>query len=166
MGLTPILKENFPDTIPVARPIVELNKYTEDWITGFVSGDGGFGCYARKKKVPSTSSLYEFTFGFYITQHIRDTELMKTFQEFFNCGIISYDRNTVLFRVRNFNQIYNIIIPFFTKHKVLGLKSLNYLDWVKAAEIVRNKEHLTLEGNQKVIEIIKQMNSKRLISYK
>lgn len=42
-GLTDSLKNAFPDTVPVPRPIVELNETPDPhWVAGFVDGEGCF----------------------------------------------------------------------------------------------------------------------------
>jgi hypothetical protein len=56
-GLSDVLKAEFPDVIPVPRPLV-VDKDIKDpnWVAGFVDGEGCFfidiyktGCFARKQ---------------------------------------------------------------------------------------------------------------------
>jgi len=74
---------------------------------------------------------------------------MKSIKEFFYCGNISIAKT---FRVSGFKNNYDIIIPFFSKYKVEGVKDLNFLDRL-VAEIINNKEHLTQKGYSEVIKI-------------
>lgn len=60
-----------------------------------------------------------------------------------------------------FSDIYNIVIPFFDKYPILGIKSLNFLDFKSVAEIMKNKEHLTSEGFKKIELINSTMNLRR-----
>jgi hypothetical protein len=108
-----VLKKAFPNTNPVQRPIILFQEYTPYWVAGFVSGDGGFGLYARTKK-KEDSDISAVNIAFYITQHIRDAQLIYSFQKYFNCGTFGFDRRTKTFRVADFNDNYNLIIPFFT----------------------------------------------------
>jgi hypothetical protein len=52
----------------------------------------------------------------------------------------------------------DIIIPFFEKYPIQGIKSSDFPDFKKVAEILKNKEHLTSEGFNKIIEIKVGMN--------
>jgi hypothetical protein len=47
---------------------------------------------------------------------------------FFGCGGIYQSGTIVKFAVFNLEDIFNILIPFFNKHPVFGVKYLNYLD--------------------------------------
>jgi ABC-type microcin C transport system permease subunit YejB len=56
----------------------------------------------------------------------------------------------------------DIIIPFFERFPLQGLKSKNFSDFTKAAKIIKVKEHLTQEGLDKLIQIKAGMNSRRI----
>lgn len=46
LGLTEKLKENFPNTLPVARPLVENQIIPHSkWVAGFTCFAGGDGCF-------------------------------------------------------------------------------------------------------------------------
>jgi hypothetical protein len=53
------------------------------------------------------------------------------------------------------------MIPMFNKHKIIGVKSLDYLDFCLAAELVNKKDHLTLEGLEEIRKIKSRMNKNR-----
>jgi len=55
-----------------------------------------------------------------------------------------------------------IIIPFFEKYPIQGEKSLDFSDFKKVGEMLKNKEHLTSEGFNKILKIKAGMNEKRL----
>jgi hypothetical protein len=46
-------------------------------------------------------------------------------------------------QISKFVDIVNIIIPFFNKYPILGMKSLDILDFKKACYILKTKKHLT-----------------------
>jgi len=48
------------------------------------------------------------------------------------------------------------------KYPLLGAKLQDYLDFVKVAELIKSKEHLTIEGLAKIEEIKSNMNTKRI----
>jgi len=45
------------------------------------------------------------------------------------------------------------MIPLFNKHKIIGIKLLNYLDFCKVAELINKKDHLTREGLEQIRKI-------------
>ena len=57
----------------------------------------------------------------------------------------------------------NKIIPFINKYSFTGSKKLDYLDFCKTAELIKDKSHLTPEGFNKIIKIKQGMNRGRKI---
>ena len=53
------------------------------------------------------------------------------------------------------------VIPFFSKYKIQGVKYLDYLDFVKVAELMKNKAHTTAEGVDIIWKIKANMNKGR-----
>ena len=66
------------------------------------------------------------------------------------------------FSVGKFEDIYNIIIPFFDKYPVKGVKYENFLCFKEIADIVKTKNHLTPEGITLVKKIRSNMNNQRV----
>ena len=65
---------------------------------------------------------------FQLTQHTRDEQLMRSLIEYFDCGFIRQNKDAFIYRVQNFSDIENKILPFFSKHRILGVKFLDYQD--------------------------------------
>lgn len=55
------------------------------------------------------------------------------------------------------------MIPLFNEHKIIEVKSLDYLDFCKVVEIINRKDHLTLEGLEKIKLIKSGMNKGRIL---
>ena len=83
---------------------------------------------------------------FQLTQHIRDEQLMRSFLEYFDCGNIYKKGEAFDFKVTKFPDNYYKIIPFFNKYIIHGVKSRDFEDFCKVAEIINKKEHLTEKG--------------------
>ncbi len=152
LGLSEILKFSFPATIPVPRPQLKLpEKLDPEWIAGFTSGDGCFFVNVVKGRNKSGIGV---RLGFQITQHIRDKELLKSFIFYFKpplkqgSGIYTGPRNKNYghFVCTKFEDNYNKILPFFSQYLIRGTKYMDFLDWVKVAEVMQQKKHLTEEG--------------------
>ena len=80
---------------------------------------------------------------FQITQHSRDEQLMITLIKYFDCGRVYKNINTFEFHVTKLSDLNEKIIPFFTNYPILGVKSKDFEDFCKVAELMNNKKHLT-----------------------
>jgi hypothetical protein len=56
-----------------------------------------------------------------------------------------------------------IILPFFDKYRILGVKAQDFKDWAKVAEMIRTKVHLTKEGFDQIRQIKVGMNKGRYL---
>lgn len=72
--------------------------------------------------------------------------------------------NSVSFQVTNFSDILNIIIPFFEKYPIGGLKELDFIDFKTVSDLILKKEHLTSAGLSNILKIKAEMNRNRLLS--
>ena len=161
-GLTPALKEAFPDYIPMDRPLIDTTKLISIdpfWMAGFASGDGSFIIFLRTDNAFSAGGRVEVAFA--ITQHSRDMLLMKYFVDYFGCGQSYTYKRYAEFKCRNFKDIQEKILPFFLKYPILGVKSQDFYDWVKAVEIISSKAHITKSGFEQIKQIKSGMNKGR-----
>jgi len=70
-------------------------------------------------------------------------------------------KKKIYFKVTKFSVLNEIIIPFFIKNPILGVKSLDFNDWCLVSDIVNKKEHKLEEGVLKIIETQRGMNRGR-----
>jgi hypothetical protein len=117
-----------------------------------VSGEGSFFIQVNGNTVSLKFSIYQST---------RDEALLGSFKEYLNCGSVFSNTSKASFVVTKFSDVYEVIIPLFKKYPILGVKALDFADFCEAAEIVKTKEHLTLEGFTKILEIKARMNRSR-----
>lgn len=183
LGLNDELKAAFPDTVTILRPLVESLKIIAkakssvnyeiplttsgnpmhvrsmkvgQWMAGFVSGEGCFAIVENK-----TSSKIYLRLVFSISQHSRDSSLISGFVDFFGCGAYrstSANRTTVYFECMNFAGNYAKIMPFFREFNIRGVKSKDFDDWCKVAEMIKAKDHLTKQGFDYICQIKSNMN--------
>ena len=160
-GLSIVLKEAFPDIKPAPTVKREnISIYNPQWLAGFTSGEGSFGVKIRN---PMGNSQAIIELIFQINQHVRDKKLINSIAEYLGCGkIYKHSVKAVVYRVSKRSDLTNIIIPFFNKHPILGVKSLDFIDFKKVCEILKTKDHLTSTSvfNQ-IIEIKNGMNLNR-----
>lgn len=117
---------DIPGCIAIARPTFMLPETLNPfWVAGFTSGDGGFFVHVTK----SLDHLLGFRvrLSYEVVQDVRDLALMTMLVNFFGCGFIYQSGTMVKFAVFKYSDIDSIIVPFFSKHHVLGVKYLNWL---------------------------------------
>jgi LAGLIDADG endonuclease len=162
-GNTEFVKSYFSQIQPVQREIIETTEIpSPHWIAGFVSGEGNFDAGIRKATENRMERVY---LRFRLTQNHRDVKLMELIVNYLGAGRIEWDNrkgfSNVSIVIGNFSDITNKIIPFFDNYPVLGVKALDFLDWVKIADLIKLKLNKTIEGMDKIKKIEKGMNRSR-----
>jgi hypothetical protein len=150
-GLSNNLKTHFLLIATKMEPKPNLPIYIDNnWIAGFFSGEGCFALCIIKSKILKLG--YTVTLRVIIGQHTRDKLLIKHFVSIFKCGHIIERKNKkyIEYVITKFEDIYHKIIPFFKKHKIEGIKSRDFQDFCKGAELIAKKAHLTEEGLNKL----------------
>jgi len=166
LGMSEKLRSYFPNIVPVIRPEVSLRKISSpQWLTGFIDGEGCFFINVQKynyKLDPQRTDKIRLTFQ--ITQHSRDTLFMESIIKYLDCGRISdrYKTPTVDFRVNQYNDIQIKVIPFLEKYPLQSVKQKDFKDFCKAANLIANRQHLTLGGIEEIKIIKNEMNKKRV----
>jgi len=161
-GLTTSLKEQFPDIIPMLRPVVNNQEIPDiQWFIGFSEGESCFFIDIINSKTHKVG--YQIKLKFQITQHSRDLELMNTLIKFLDCGnlVEVRGRSAVDIVITKISDIESKIVPLFTDFPLKGNKNLDFLDFCKVLEFIKNKDHLTTEGFEYIKQIKSQMNSQR-----
>jgi hypothetical protein len=70
--------------------------------------------------------------------------------------------NAVVYRVSKTSYLTEIIIPFFLKHPILGIKALDFKAFCSISALTEKKAHYTKEGLDQIICIKANMNTGRL----
>lgn len=155
-GLTPFLSENFPNVKPMPRPVKDyhFDNVHPYWITGFVEGEGCF--FINIIKSDAYKLGYQIKLDFSLVQHSRDKILMAKIVDYFNSGAIYDNLDCVKYQATKLSDINEKIIPFFQKYPLQGHKYIDYAKFCEVAELMKNKEHLTPEGLEKIIKIKKK----------
>lgn len=165
------IKASFPDVIEMARPVylhkVGDIKFYPSWVAGFTEGFASLGSFTVDiNKIPKSKIGYTVVLRLQITQHSRDEVLIKSLINYFNCGNTIQDKresvSAITYRVSKINDILEKIIPFYLKYPMVGYKALDFSNFCKVAELVKNKAHLTEDGLQKIKGIKAQMGKSRL----
>jgi len=114
--------------------------------------------FKSKTKLGETVKLV-----FQLTQYNRDEQLMKSLEYYLGCGgyFPRNHKNFGEFIVTKFNDLTEKVIPLFEKYPIVGVKALDFSDFCKVAELMKNKAHLTIEGLEDIRLIKAGMNRGR-----
>jgi hypothetical protein len=118
------------------------------YIVGLVEGEGCFLVCLRKDN--------RIDLRFFISQAIGNKNLLLKVRKYFQVGSV-YQKSTragrlpaYVFEVTKRDDIYNIIIPFFKKHRLFGIKRKSFDTFSKISVIVKGRQD------------IRKLNSKEL----
>ena len=83
---------------------------SDDWIVGFVDGEGCFSYSLLKND--SLSFGYQIQGEFTVVQHKKDIALLYQLKSNFQCGSVAVNHgDRSHWRVKNLDQLLKIIIP-------------------------------------------------------
>ena len=132
------------------------------YISGFVDGEGCFSISFNKNddRLPEVRLIFE------IEVREDDEPILGEIKEVLDCGNIyhlEYERYAkwrphVKLKVSNFKDISQKVIPFFRKYPLKAKKRHDFEKFCHAAEIIKDKRHLMLEGVEE-IRAIKRRDS-------
>jgi hypothetical protein len=165
-GLSEELKSSFApqEIVPVKRPEVENILVSDpNWLAGFTSAEG---CFRIRINKAGTKTGEAVKLVFQLTQHVRDEQLMKSFINYFDCGNVHKNKESFVYEVGKFSDILTKILPFFYKYPIIGVKNLDYIDFISAAELIKNKDHLSPEGLDNIKKLKAGMNKERSLKAK
>lgn len=125
-----------------------------NYIVGFVDGEGCFSITINRnnQRLPEVRLLFE------IELREDDESILVEIQKVLDCGNIyrleyaRYEkwRPHVKYKVSNFTDIYEKVIPFFKQYPLQAKKRLDFEKFCQVAELIKTKSHLTEEGIGKI----------------
>lgn len=133
-----------------------------NYIVGFTDGEGCFYVQIRTD--------HRIVLRYFITQRFDNKIVLEKIQSYFKVGYVHLKeqkwgkeyrrtrRSTYVFEVTKQDDIQKVIIPFFEKYPLQGIKSLSFEKFSKIAEIVRDRQD-TRKLSGKELKIIWQLKS-------
>lgn len=126
------------------------------FITGFTDGEGCFTCSVLKSS--SYKLGWEIQLNFQIKLHVRDYPILLRIQHSLGgIGTVTSKQSTCVFRVRKIGELIELV-KFFDKYPLISYKRGEYLLFKQILSIIQLKEHLMLQGIQKIINIRATLN--------
>lgn len=126
------------------------------FVTGFVDAEGCFRLSILKNKELKTGFKVELIFQ--IGLHENDKAILELIQSSLGVGkIYKHGNESFQFRVSSIKDL-EVIINHFDKYPLQTQKQADYLLFKRTKDIIKNKEHLTIEGLDKIVAIKASMN--------
>lgn len=95
---------------------------------------------------------------FVIGLHKRDIIVLEIIKEYFNeVGSITVS-NSVRYAIGSLQDLTNVIIPHLLKYPLITSKKADFILLKNVTDLMSRKEHLTLEGIQKIVSIKASIN--------
>jgi hypothetical protein len=127
-----------------------------EYITGFVDGEGCFSLSIFKEDRSLTGWQVKPIFS--ISLHNKDIKLLEAIQRTFQTGkIYKHGVNSMQYRVSSLKNL-QIITDHFDYYPLITQKRADYLLFKQAIVIIKNKEHLSIEGILKLVGIKATLN--------
>lgn len=121
------------------------------FITGFSDGEACFSVniYKSKKHILGWGSRASFEIGL----NNKDLFILNHIKSYFGIGncILKADGSCVYY-VQSIKDLA-VIINHFDKYPLITQKRADYLLFKMAVNLIKNKEHLTMEGLRKIVSI-------------
>lgn len=136
---------------------------SNDWIVGFVDGEGCFSFSLIKND--SLRFGYQIQGEFTVVQHKRDIQLLHKLKTHFKCGSVGVNHgDRYHYRVKNLNDFLNVIIPFFEKHELQTVKKFQLPIFKQICLNLQAKKHLTQEGFDETKKLVKELSDKKKLT--
>ncbi len=161
--LQEVCKSHSTKSSRFGKDSLDYKKLPGEYVAGFVDGEGCFTIVISKH--PTKKLGLDARLHFQIELRSDDLEILQQIQKTIDCGRIyhlNYERYGwhphVELKVSSIREIITKLIPFFKKHPLRAKKRLSYQYFLQAVEIFERKQHLTLEGIERLRDIRRNMN--------
>lgn len=139
---------------------------TANYIVGFTDGEGCFYVQIRTD--------YRIVLRYFITQRYDNQKVLEDIRDYLGVGYVhlkaqewgkEYRRTripTYVFEVTRQDDIHNVIIPFFRRHKLQGTKRISFEKFSIIAELAKGRQDVRLlsEGEIDLIwQLKRSMNT-------
>jgi hypothetical protein len=147
---------SFKPESKVGEVTTEIGKLNPNYITGFTDGEGSFLVSIRR-----TSRLkigYSVELSFRIKQHLANKILITRIKNYFGVGVIGDGSNNSLnYTVSSIKELQTIINHFDT-YPLMTQKWADYQLFKQVFNLVRDKQHLSDQGLNKILSLKSALN--------
>lgn len=130
----------------------------KSYLSGYADGESCFCISFTKSKRHSIGR--EARPSFSVSQNYDRVEILELFKSNFNCGSIRPDKSdkTLKYEVRSLSDLLAKVVPHFDEYPLLSSKHKDFEIFKTICELMRDKEHLTRNGFNKIVDLAYSMN--------
>ena len=136
----------------------DMKKLNYWFITGLADAEGSFVVNIIKDNTRTIGYIIQVSFE--LGLNYKDKALLENIKYTLGVGNIFYNNNDKIykFKVSNINELFNVIIPHFKKYYLITQKHIDFELFSKIVIIIKNKEHLTMQGLQMIVSLKATLN--------
>jgi hypothetical protein len=138
----------------------------EQWIVGFVDGEGCFSCPVQRNKRMSRGWQVQPRFA--VVQGERSLSALCLLHDFFKCGSIYRNRrhdnhkeDLFVYNVFRWTDLRGVIVPFFEANPLRTAKAQDFLKFKQVLDMMDHRMHLSIDGLRHIAEVAQTMNHRR-----
>ena len=126
------------------------------FITGFSDAEASFIISMYRDE--SSKLKWRVTPNFSIHIHIKDIAILESIRDTFGVGKVRKNSSsTAIFRVDNIQEL-QVIVDHFDKYPLIGAKLSDYLLFKQCYDLIKQKQHLTQKGLEKIVALKYNLN--------
>ena len=138
----------------------------EQWIVGFVDGEGCFSCPIQRNRTVKLG--WQLQPRLAVVQGERSAHVLEDTKDYFGCGKIYRNRrrdnhreDLFAYVVYNSAHLREIIIPFFEANPLRTAKADEFRKFAAIVRMMEKRIHLSVEGMTHIAKIVETMNHRK-----
>jgi LAGLIDADG endonuclease len=144
-----------------ATGAVNQQERLDAYIAGYVDGEGSF--HVAVQRNPWTRARWQLVPEFHVSQNPERRQVLDLIVRRFGCGRIRENHRgskdtTLVFVVRNRNDLLTKVIPFFEAQPLLSSKQQDFLIFAGIVRAMDRGKHLSSEGFRSLRRLAVSMN--------
>ena len=142
----------------------------EQWVVGFVDGEGCFSVSVVRNKGMRLG--WQVQHEFVVTQAAPSRDVLEWLRDYFGCGHVYVNERhdnhrwpLARYAVRRRDDLSRTIIPFFEEHPLVTAKRHDFGRFARIIALMEARRHLELEGIAEIAAITEEMNRQQRSSF-
>jgi len=138
----------------------------EQWIVGFVDGEGCFSCPIQRNRTVKLG--WQLQPRFAVVQGERSAHVLEDIKDYFGCGKVYRNRrrdnhreDLFAYVVFNSGHLREIVIPFFEANPLRTAKADEFRKFAAIVRMMDKRIHLSVEGMTHIARIVETMNHRK-----
>ena len=138
----------------------------EQWIVGFVDGEGCFSCPVQRNKRMGRGWQVQPRFA--VVQGVKSESALLLLQNYFGCGRIwrnkrndNHKEDLLTYNVYRSQDLREVIVPFFEANPLITAKREDFAKFKQVLEMMDRRMHLSIEGLIEIAQVTETMNRRK-----